>query len=543
VPRRLDPLAHPLATSVALSLLVFGVTLANGAFVFDDGWLIFSNPRLEDHSLAGLWALWRGTPMPVIDTWCWVLTALFGVGRHWPYHLANVVLHGVDGFLVYRLILAVREWLQPGLPSETAHAGAALGAALFLVHPTKTEAVAWISGCKDVVSSGLALAALLAWLRARRRRDPASGVGAAALFFLAALAKGNTVAVLGAAAVLEWLSPRRSARALALTLAVSAPIALLAIAGWKQEQPDATLAYHAAPVERALLAAHALGRYAEDLVWPLRSAFIHDLSTRRALDAIRGDPSAWAATALGAALLAAALVVVLRRARGAAAVGTALFVTLALPYLGLVPFVFQNISTVADRYLYLPSVGASIAAADLLDRARAGATRRAGVAAIAVVLVGLGVLSLREARLWRHSTAVLRRAIDRGNDSFPLWVSYGMALESEQRDREALAAYDTALDRPPPVDEPIEHGVWASRKLGDPGAAVAFLEHALASRRKLPPREVETLIMLHVIRDDLGRAAELLRRSGLADTEVAERLARLRSESATWRAWFFLPPD
>ena len=56
-----------------------------------------------------------------------------------------------------------------------------------------------------------------------------------------------------------------------------------------------------------------------------------------------------------------------RKCRGAA-LGALIALAALLPVLGLVPFTFQEWSTVADRYMYLAMLGAALAVGTLLAR-------------------------------------------------------------------------------------------------------------------------------------------------------------------------------
>lgn len=70
-------------------------------------------------------------------------------------HAGNVVLHLVNGVLVYRLGLL---WITP--------AGAVVAAGLFWLHPVQVESVAYISSRSDVLATTFALLAVLLWRRA-----------------------------------------------------------------------------------------------------------------------------------------------------------------------------------------------------------------------------------------------------------------------------------------------------------------------------------------------------------------------------------------
>jgi protein O-mannosyl-transferase len=84
-----------------------------------------------------------------------------------------------------------------------------------------------------------------------------------------------------------------------------------------------------------------------------------------------------------------------------------LFVAGLLPVCGLVPFAFQEISTVADRYVYLAMLGAALAAAWLWTRL--GGVWQKG--AVAVALCAFAVQSFFAAGHWHDSDALYAQAL------------------------------------------------------------------------------------------------------------------------------------
>lgn len=88
--------------------------------------------------------------------------------RPFGYHLTNVLLHALNSFLVFKLGLRLFQNLK--LPARSVTAGAA--AVLFLLHPSHTEAVTWISGRADLLATLFCLVTLAcycAFLDTRRR--------------------------------------------------------------------------------------------------------------------------------------------------------------------------------------------------------------------------------------------------------------------------------------------------------------------------------------------------------------------------------------
>src|SRR5262249_1618571 len=111
------------------------------------------------------------------------------------YHLTSVVLHGVCTVLVF---FVTRDLLRrSGRPHRLAAVGAALGAAIFAVHPVNCEAVAEPSYPEDLLTTAYLLAGLLFAQEFRPERSARNVVlgGLAALsMFLATGAKENGAA-------------------------------------------------------------------------------------------------------------------------------------------------------------------------------------------------------------------------------------------------------------------------------------------------------------------------------------------------------------
>ncbi len=174
---------------VLLAALVF-LPASRGEFVYDDEQLIVSNALIQDPRLA--WTAltsdvfayraaageatspyWRPTTM----AWLIAMHRLFGVGPESTlgWHLGNIALHALVTGLAFALMRRL------GMNALIA----AAAAAIFAVHPTRTENVVWISGVPDLLVGAGMLGSILLALRAR---DLAHKRGAAAACYAGALA-------------------------------------------------------------------------------------------------------------------------------------------------------------------------------------------------------------------------------------------------------------------------------------------------------------------------------------------------------------------
>lgn len=100
-----------------------------------------------------------------------------------------------------------------------------------------------------------------------------------------------------------------------------------------------------------------------------------------------------------------------------------------LPVCGFLPISVP--SPVADRYLYLPSVGACILAAcglQALVRRLGGAGRRVLVAAAVVVLTAFGVKTVFQNQVWADSETLWRSVLARDPANYNAHVNLGAAL-------------------------------------------------------------------------------------------------------------------
>jgi hypothetical protein len=121
----------------------------------DDSWTTKISSLFEN--VSGLWVMFSQPGalqqyFPLTGASFWLDYHLWG---YWmlPYHVENVLLHGVAAVLFWRLLVRLE------LP------GARLAAAIFALHPLMAESVSWITERKNVLSLVLYLGAVLAYGR------------------------------------------------------------------------------------------------------------------------------------------------------------------------------------------------------------------------------------------------------------------------------------------------------------------------------------------------------------------------------------------
>ena len=488
---------------LALGLALAGFFQVIGfEFAYDDSWTIVDNGFIRDP--GNILEFFQGRyfqTVPDANRPVMIVSMMldYQVWRLAPggYHLHSLILHGVCVILVLRLcdeLFADR-------------ALSLLAACLFAVHPLHIEPVAAVNYREDLLATMFVLLCLLAGRRAaagRARWYVVSALCAA----LAVLSKESALAVVALAVVTDLLaapglaapSRRRVAWYLVLVAVLVAAYGPVHLGfGGDHASVDA----EPAPlVDRLTTAPRLVVTYAVQTAVPWAQSPEYD--TR--LTGWSDWRNAAAALALAAAI--AALVWLVRQRRGGAAPwGAAWFAVALLPALNLVPI--YNLR--ADRYLYLPLVGACVAVAWLL--VRAARTRRRGAGILApVVVTGLLLVTIVRVGMWRDGATLWAHAIEQAPGSQRAWEGYATAQATGDQPGRAIAVAAEGLGRFPGSHKLLMARGIARAETGDPDAALRDFHAALAlTDGRGRARVLHNIAMVHIDRGALTAAESYLR--------------------------------
>jgi protein O-mannosyl-transferase len=382
-------------------VLPFLQVLSHGFIGVDDQMHTYLNPFLNGRAPGGIWTFWTsaygGLYIPVTYTAWAVIHAMGGGGATWnalPFHCTNLILHAVNSLLAFELLrdLLVSMQSSPARLRKAANSdpgkdvrlviAAALGALWFALHPLQVEPVAWVSGLKDVLSGTFSLLSLLLFLKGGHdgaNRMPLRFLGGLALMALAVLSKPSAVILplLGYVLSLLIAAPAKRVwwmgRAAIAVLVVSVPALFVTTAAQPLPEGNFVVLLWARP----LVALDALAFYLHKTIFPIGLTLSYGRTPRAAL-ATHG----WAYwTWMLPAALALALALAWwkgRRLFGLAWVSLIGFLFFCLgffPVLGLIPFGYQTLSTVSDRYAYLSLLGPAVIVSFVVSRGHTGVTR------------------------------------------------------------------------------------------------------------------------------------------------------------------------
>ncbi len=415
------------------------------------------------------------------------------------HHFVSVLWHALNVMLLFL-------WLT----QLTARMGPALFiAALFAWHPLHVESVAWIAERKDVLSTFFALLTLLAYTRYAQNHERRFLWLALIAFALGLLAKPMLVTLPCVLLLLDYwplqrLIPFKKAllekvQFFALTV-ISCVVTFIA-----QHRGEAvasltnvTLRYR---LENAPLAV--MG-YLGKLFMPVDLCVLYPLREHIPL---------WQVVL--AILVLIVISVVAWNWRGKRPyflMGWLWFLGTLMPVIGLVQVGSQ---AMADRYMYIPSIGFFIAMVFLLaEWAERMQTPRAIEAGFAAVICAACILGTEyQLPFWQDSETLFRRAIAVTKNNDVALVNLGVALDIQKRFTESLDIYRQA--------EKLESGRYQLHnnlgnildKLGRPAESLEEYREAV----KLRPNDAGLHNSVGIELADLGRNDEAFKEFDIAD--------------------------
>lgn len=431
-----------------LAAVVYLNSVANG-FALDDTFIIRDNPEvhgIEKLAEAVTGSYWPRGPAELgmyrpLTLATFVLDWEIWSGNPSGFHLVNVLLHVVVTGLVLLLLLAL----------GSALGWAAAGAAVFAVHPVHVEAVANIVGRAELLATLFFLAACLVYLRPGAGWGKAAGVGA--LYLLSLLSKEIGITLPGALVLLHLSrgagvgAAFRAAReewrvylVLGLTFAGYFLLRWVNI-GAVLGGGEAPWFWGMSPSARVWTAIRVFPEYVRLMVAPV------DLVPDYGPGVIVPERS-WSGplVLLGAAtaVIGAAVVVAAWSGARLVTVGVLWFAGTVLPVSGLF---FSTGVLLAERTLYLPSVGLAMAVSGLLSLVAVRRPEKIRLAAImlAAVVVAGSVRTWVQNPVWRDTDSVADHLIATHPTSYrALWAG-AARLEQEGRTEEAVDRLGLAL--------------------------------------------------------------------------------------------------
>jgi Flp pilus assembly protein TadD len=401
-------IAFPLLLLVA-TLIPYLQTASFGFVNFDDPSYVYENPLLRNGlTLQGAreatFGFYEANWHPLVWLSYMAEIELFGLNPD-VMHITNVVLHAINSLLVY-------VWLRRSTGDVIR---SFLAGFFFALHPIHVESVAWITERKDVLSTLLMMATLIAYTEYVRRKSRQWFTAAIVFFGIGLSAKGMLVTVPVLLIFLDiWplcrFRPFAQGRVDRATLrdvvvdkipflVLSITIAVVTILA--QHSAGAVADIEAlSMMERVQNSIVSYSRYILKSLWPIDLCVFYPMPM-----------VAWPVeTVVASVVIFAAITWIAwqtRITRTATLIGWCWYVFTLLPVIGIIQVGSQSI---ADRYMYVPMVGLTIIVLWAMPD-RWLTLKVPAITVFGIASVFLMVLTSKQVAVWQDSITLFEHAV------------------------------------------------------------------------------------------------------------------------------------
>jgi protein O-mannosyl-transferase len=471
--------------------IAFSHTMKSEFLLLDDDLNVYKNPTFNNIELKTFFKLWaqpyEHLYIPVTYS-LWAILYSFSnriSGGIYPvyFHFSNMLIHTINTIIVFSIIKRIINYNKPD--ELKTYIIALVGAIFFAVHPIQTEPVAWISGMKDILYTFFALLSLCYYLDdADKEKSKNSIISkkhiAFVLFVLAICSKPTAVIlpfIIVSLEVFIFKKPIISTVNLLPWIIVSVALIILAKNLMPPPPEKEYLPWHLRPV----LAIDTMLFYLRKILWP--SEFIHDYGRT-----IKAASSNFVIFYFSTAFVAILLYVQTKiKAAKLLIVFLIVFFISILPYSGIIPFEFQRLSTVADRYAYF---GVFIFCLFLCIALNKLKTSMKTLISLAVILTAFFTFkTITNLKVWENDITLGEHTLKYNSSSTISYINIGIKKASNGLFDEAITNYQNAINIDPDAE-------LAYFNMGIALAAKGNIPEALLQTEKLKkiqPQKAENL--------------------------------------------------
>lgn len=495
----LEPRSNLLmAVSLALAaLLTYSSSVSNG-FVWDDFDIIVNNDVNRD--VSNILTLFRSADStvtgnqvayyrPLARLTYMVDYQLFGLSPA-GYHVENIIIHVAAVLLLFLLTLML--FREPLLAFVTA--------LVFAVHPVNAEAVNFLSTRNTLLAGAFVLLSFILYLHGRHTGKTRYRYLSAMVFLGGLLCKETALMLFAALLLYDMAFPRELRMGLREKVVSLLPFAGTAAVYLAMRTYALSHLFATGPAGKDLLQrlfenSYIIPSYLKVMIFPLHLNAYYSVPDNYLTD------GAWIFVAW--AVVLAGLFLLPGTKRPATRFGVFWFAVNFLPLSNIVPI---PSAPMAERYLYLPAMGAWLAAADqfcILFR-----TRFRKVAAVfgALIAICLGTLAFSRNFVWKDNVTFYSTMAKTNPDSELAHYSLGLALMERGEIARAQAEWKRTVDINPNYFNVL--GLLGQSYLMQNSPREA--EYYYTAAINADPHNVEALYNLALIKEKLGKPGEAL---------------------------------
>lgn len=375
-----------LKISLIITLIIYLPSLYFNFFIFDDNHNIILNSRVNE--LTDLLLPWSKSKIPLSYNYWQIMNIFFGTESPAPFRFINILLHLFNGLIIYKLLSQ----------DKTKNTIAAISTSIFLLHPVVVQSVVWLSSARELFATFFTL--LATYLLTNNEINAKSLSKALILFAISITFKPISVA---APIILliyiyknkkEFFFPLLSA-----TLIVNS----LIFYAYYNEILKALNIFDYNFLKSLGVSAISLSYYIRNYFAPFFLEYNYNLTPTNAIDSYS---SIKILINMAFILLPIIVIYFQKSKRKELSLSFFSFIILIAINTGIIPFNHQYISTVADRYLYLPSIALIFFIYYFLCQISPKNYLKLSI----VILAPLMLLSMNEVSKWKTSSQRLYKS-------------------------------------------------------------------------------------------------------------------------------------
>jgi tetratricopeptide (TPR) repeat protein len=434
---------------VLLILLIFGQAVSFSFLIYDDPINITKNPIVKSPSLHHLVTAWerpiQHLYIPVTYT-AWIgISSLsdyfFGKLHPGLFHLANILLHIANSLLVYGILINVANKLSENNKQRT-NLAALFATLIFSLHPVQVESVVWVTGFKDLLSAFFFFLATYILITSPHTAEQGKSwplkqlAIASGLYLLAILAKPQAIIFpFFIYILLKHVLHRNPTKDLISFILLWIITGLLIAFLTKNVQPNP---FQVSFLQRIHIAANASLFYISKIIWP------HPQLIDYGKPLVSQVTSSFPWIAIIIISLFTVFLYFIRDGKIHITI-MILFLVCVAPILGFIPFNFQRISIVADRYLYISLFTLSLFCSIFIKKYFYTTTIFTTISIICIY----AFLSFQYGAKWRDTVTLMTYTLGKNPVSKIANQNLGVALMREGKMRESIPYLKKAIDLVP----------------------------------------------------------------------------------------------
>lgn len=462
---RLFDLRYVVLIFIILSALGTYLNTVSNDFVYDDEYEILRNPWIKSTKfipeifLSYSWGFQNTESTSYYHPLKFIVHTvqyrIFGT-KPWGYHLTNVIVHAIVTVLVFFIGISLFNQVF----HEKTIVFPAIASILFAVHPIHTEAVAWIAGSGDLLMSCFFLLSFFVYINSANKQNRRFIISAI-LFFIATLFKATAMTLPLLLIIYDYSfkkgffdntlqgNPFKISLYRRYVPFVIAALAYLSLRTYAVKGFIPEKSYtedYAYMIFINILTVFA--KYLEMLVYPFNLNIMHVFHPVLSI-----DNKVLLSFCIFALFIA--LVLVTRKKNRGIFFGL-LWITIPLiPVLYIPTFLREN--ALAERYLYLPSVGFVIALTILLKsiyqrRLFKGMTVLLLFLGLAAVVALFTLQTVKRNSIWKNNYTLWIDTVKKSPDSFSANNNLGEVLLKKGQLDEAISYFRKTIQLNPTLD-------------------------------------------------------------------------------------------